>query len=170
MSEESFRECYERLTDDEFSQIVDMRNDLMPEAAMALDHEVERRHFKQSEASSWAKNPKTFGVVAALIILPLVISLDVFGRPELVYPAAAASIAFAFALRGQWELRRHIRFWVTTSILMLLHVALILAIPWRTGWVPASLIMFASIADFGIMLGIFRLVEKLCSKEVRGSE
>jgi hypothetical protein len=75
LSEESFRECYERLTDDELSQIVDMRKDLMPEAAAALDHEVERRHFKP-ESSSWAKNPKTFGLVAGLIILPLVISLD----------------------------------------------------------------------------------------------
>jgi uncharacterized membrane protein (DUF485 family) len=165
LSEESFRECYERLTDDELSRIVEMRRDLMPEAATALDHEVERRHFKQPEASSWAKNPKIFGLVAGLIILPLVISLDVFKRPELIYPAAAASIAFAFAIRGRWELRRHFWFWATTSVLLLLHVGLILTFPWRSGWVPASLIMLSSVVDFGIMLGIFRFVEKLCSKE-----
>jgi len=51
-----FRERYERLTDDELSRIVDVRKDLVPEAASALDREVERRHTEQPENPSWARN------------------------------------------------------------------------------------------------------------------
>lgn len=168
MSGESFQECYKRLTDDELSRLVDVRKDLVPEAALALDREVERRHFKRAEAPSWARNPKSFGLVLALIVLPFIISLKAFGRPELVYPVMAASIAFAFTIRGRWELRRHYWFWATIGFLMLLHVTLILVLPWQSGWVPASVTMFASIVDFGIMLGIIGLVEKLNNKELDG--
>ncbi|MGA7243257.1 MAG: hypothetical protein WBX19_08750, partial [Terracidiphilus sp.] len=162
MSEESFRDCYERLTDDELSRIVDVRKDLVPEAALALDREVERRHFKRSEAPSWARNPKSFGFVVALIVLPLLISLKVLGRPEFVYPLMATSIAFAFTIWGRWELRRHSWFWATVGGFVLLHVVLILALPWRDpGWTPASVTMLASIVDLGIMLGTIGFVEKL---------
>ena len=105
-----------------------------------------------------------FGLVAGIIILPLVLTLRIFGRPELVYPVAVASIAIAFAVRGYWELRSHWWFWVTVIAIVCFHVPLILLIPWRAGWIPAPFIMLASIVDFAILLGVIGLVEKVLKR------
>lgn len=43
MSEEDFRRNYERMSDDELVLVLADRKDLVPEAASALDHEVQRR-------------------------------------------------------------------------------------------------------------------------------
>jgi uncharacterized membrane protein (DUF485 family) len=102
-----------------------------------------------------------FGLVVGIVILPLVLTLKIFGRPELVYPVTFASIAIAFAVRGYWELRSHWWFWVTVTAIVCLHVPLILLISWNPGWVPAPLIMLASVVDFGILLGIISIVARI---------
>jgi uncharacterized membrane protein (DUF485 family) len=102
-----------------------------------------------------------FGLVVAIVLLPLVLTLRTFGQTELVYPVTVASIAIAFAVRGYWELRSHWWFWVTVIAIVCLHVPLILLFSWDPGWVPASLIMLGSIVDFGILLGIIGLIQKL---------
>ena len=71
MSEESFRERYERLTNAELSRVVDVRKNLVPEAAAALDREVERRKLDQPEAPSRARNPKIANTGNDVIIMVL---------------------------------------------------------------------------------------------------
>ena len=55
MSEESFQQYYEHLTDDQLSQVVDDRKDLVPEAIAALDREVSRRHLKPPQPPIWTR-------------------------------------------------------------------------------------------------------------------
>ncbi len=57
MSKETFREYYERLTDDEFAQVFADKQDLMPEAAEALDQEAQRRQFVMPGPPQWAPLP-----------------------------------------------------------------------------------------------------------------
>jgi hypothetical protein len=71
LSEESFRERYEKLTDDELLRVVDVRKTLVPEAAAALDREVERRKLNQPEAPRGARNPKIPNTGNDLIIMVL---------------------------------------------------------------------------------------------------
>ena len=57
MSKESFRDHYERLTDDEFAQVFADKQDLVPDAAEALNQEVQRRHFVMPEPLQWTRQP-----------------------------------------------------------------------------------------------------------------
>ncbi len=102
-----------------------------------------------------------FGLILGVIITPVVILLSAHGRPELVYPVIAASGAIAFAVRGRWELRNRWWFWVTAFAIVCAHLALILYLPWKAGWIPAPITMLACLVDLAILFGIFSLVEKL---------
>jgi hypothetical protein len=55
MSKETYREHYERLTDDEFALVFADKQDLVPDAAEALDQEVQRRHFVMPEPPQWTR-------------------------------------------------------------------------------------------------------------------
>ena len=108
-------------------------------------------------------NPKVllFGLVIGVIIGPVLILLSAYGRPDLNYPVLGALVAILFAIRGRWELRIHWWFWVTVIAIVGLHVALILFLPWKSGWIPAPITMLACLVDLAILFGIFALVEKL---------
>ena len=101
--------------------------------------------------------------MAGIIILPLVLMLNVIGRPELDYPVLASSVAIAFAVRAYWKLRSRLWFWVTVFAIVCVHVPLILLIPWKAGWIPAPITILASIADLAMLLGIIGFVSKLMS-------
>jgi hypothetical protein len=62
----SFRQHYERLTDDELNQVVADSKDLIPEAALALDREISKRHLEGPDAPTWTRTPDSSDVVASL--------------------------------------------------------------------------------------------------------
>ena len=167
MSEESFRERYERLTDDELWRVVEVRNDLVPEAALELNREVERRQLKRPATPLLTSDPYFFGIIVALIVIPFLIWLSASRRSEFVYPVMVTSGAVASVVWVSWDLKRHLWFWSTIGIFVFLHVVLILVVPWRSGWVAAPVTGFACIVDLGIMLGSIRFLEKLNNKELK---
>jgi hypothetical protein len=57
MGEAAFRQYYEHLTDNELAQVLADKQDLIPEAACALDQEVQRRHFVLPESPQWTREP-----------------------------------------------------------------------------------------------------------------
>ncbi len=85
---------------------------------------------------------------------------DYFGRFDLALPSiiSAGMVAIAIALR--WKLRRHVWFWVTMTFLAVLHLPLILFLPWTTEWIPAVVIAPFGIADLFAMLWILSVVGK----------
>ena len=85
-------------------------------------------------------------------------------RVELAYPVLASIIAIGFAIRGYWELRGQLWFWITISVFLVVHGVLIFCIPWRSGWVPAPVIMVFCIVDFAIILGVVGVIEKWKSR------
>lgn len=110
-----------------------------------------------------------FGLILGVIIAPVAILLSAYGRPELVYPVIAASGAIAFAIRGRWELRNRWWFWVTVFAIICAHVALILYLPWKAGWIPAPITILACLVDLAILFGIFGLVERLMKRSDEAS-
>ena len=65
-----------------------------------------------------------------------------------------------FAIAVQRKLRRRVWFWITMTIIAILHVPLILFVPWTTKWVPAIAIAAIDSADLIVMLTILSLVGK----------
>jgi hypothetical protein len=57
MSGDTFQRRYEQLTDNELAQVLADKENLVPEAAEALDGEVQRRHFVSPTHSQWTQQP-----------------------------------------------------------------------------------------------------------------
>jgi hypothetical protein len=64
------------------------------------------------------------------------------------------------AIRIRWELRGQIWFWGVIVFLLILHVPLILFVPWPSRWIPAIGILPIGVLDCLIFLGAIWLVEK----------
>jgi hypothetical protein len=81
-----------------------------------------RKHF------DWLVTKATLMMVS--ILLPLYCGFCYFDRKNQGVVAMICTIAIAAAVRFLWDLRKHIWFWVTATILVFLHVLLIFFVPW----------------------------------------
>jgi hypothetical protein len=89
---------------------------------------------------------------------------DHFERFDLARPALFLVLAIAFTIAIERSVRRHLWFWVTLSIMVLLHIVLILCISWTTRWVPAAVSAGICTAAIFVMLAILDSVETLAER------
>lgn len=121
----------------------------------------ENRH-KQSIDSVTTK----WAIVAGICTSPLFILFTYFGDPGRGRAAWVSAISLALATRFLWDLRRRVWFWLTISIIALLHVPLILLLPWPLQQLNRIALLPAGLLDFGIAYGIIRLVENMMERRV----
>ena len=103
-----------------------------------------------------------WGVLCLLIGgMPLPWLLERFGRPNLMMPMwnSVAVLALIFALKR--GLYRQTWFWLTMAVIAVLHVALVLFVPWTRLWVPALVIACIDSVDFCMMLWTLSVVRRL---------
>ncbi len=109
-----------------------------------------------------------FSRVSALLI-PLFTSpvcLLFRGDPGRALAAWLFTGALVLSIRFFWGRRGHLWFWVMVAVLTVLHVLLIIYVPWpgvHTTIGGPALVPFG-LLDVGIMCGCFKLVENLMSK------
>jgi len=103
-------------------------------------------------------------LVVILCMVPIFFAFVVLGDPGKGRAAAVSFGVVMVAIRTCWRMRKHLWFWVTAGILIALHVLLVLLIPWSDKSYPGLTLMPIGFADFLIMYGCFRLVEKLMKK------
>lgn len=113
---------------------------------------------------------RKWGLLAAICTSPLFIMyafLGDRGRGRAAW--VSAGIVF-IVIRAFWALRKRIWFWLTVTMIALLHVPLIMFIPWGGGSVYYGGLMAVALPDFGIAYGIIRLVERAMNRGTRGLE
>ena len=98
--------------------------------------------------------------VAALMVvsLPILLLFDHFRMLKVSMPIFASVLALGLVI---YIKREHIRepwFWATMMVLVALHVAVVLSVPWTSKWVPASVWAGASSLDFCLMLWVVAAV------------
>jgi len=93
--------------------------------------------------------------------LPITWLLDHSGRLALARPLLYSLVVLLVAIMVKWELRRHLWFWVTITVVAGLHVPLLVLIPWTTGWIPAIVALPVGIADLYLILTLLSFVGKL---------
>jgi hypothetical protein len=91
---------------------------------------------------------------------------DHMGRLELTIPVLASVAAFVFILLVKWRLRRYVWFWVTMTVLAVLHVVMLWLVPWTKKWVPAATTAGVGTIDIFAMLAVISVVGHLCGSEV----
>ncbi len=92
--------------------------------------------------------------------LPIYWLFDHSGRLDLALPTLNCILVLGFLVALKWKLRRCVWFWIIMTTIALLHVPLLLFVPWTTKWVPALAIAFIDSADFCVILSILSVVGK----------
>ncbi len=106
-----------------------------------------------------------WGVLCVIVgSIPIAWLFDHFGRFDLARPALCTIGMLGIAIAIKWKLRRHLWFWVTMTVIVALHAALILLVPWGTKWVPAIVIIPIGIADLYAILAILSTIGKFVER------
>lgn len=119
--------------------------------------------FKNDLRAAKSMRLPWWGVVIGIICSTL--SAWLFGksgRLDLDLPTLNSIAVVGFFIALKWKLRRHLWFWCFIAVVALLHIPLILFIPWTTKWVAATAIACIDSADFCLMLwGVSILRQRL---------
>jgi hypothetical protein len=97
--------------------------------------------------------------------LPLMLLFDHFGKLALARPTLYSGAMVGIAIAMRWQLRRHVWFWITMTVIVALHVLLVSFVPWNTKWVPAIVIIPIGIVDLYVMLAILSVAGKFVERQ-----
>jgi hypothetical protein len=65
------------------------------------------------------------------------------------------------AVKIRWDLHNRVWFWPTIVLISFAHCYAVIAIPWTSRWVPATLIFPFCAADGIAILGVLQMLSKL---------
>jgi hypothetical protein len=80
-----------------------------------------------------------------------------------------SAMIILMAIRMFWDLRKRVWFWITITIITLLHILLVFFIPWPFKEVPYVALMPVGLLDLAIAYGAIRLVEKAMRSDTASS-
>jgi len=124
---------------------------------MSLINDV-RREIKA------AKKLRVPGPVVVCVIIASFLCAQLFehfGKLDLVLPTLNSMVVLGFTLVLKQKLWRRAWFWVAMGLIAVLHVPLILFVPWTTKWTPALVIAAIDSLDFCLILWILAVIGKL---------
>lgn len=117
---------------------------------------------------------KPFGNLLQLgIVLAVFLVLSIFyyfGRMDIARPAIFSGGMICFAVAIQWRLRKFWWFWVAIATVIGVHIYLILRIQWDQESLPWIVILPIALADFGLVIGFFKLIEIVCKDREQPEE
>ncbi len=132
---------------------------------MSLTNEVrdEIKAAKKLRMPGW--------VVACVIIVSFLCAqlFERFGKLNLVLPILNSIGVLGFIIAFKRKLWQHAWFWGTMTAIAVLHVPLILFVPWTSRWVPALAIAVIDSLDFCLILWILAVVGKFM-REPKGAD
>jgi hypothetical protein len=101
-------------------------------------------------------------LLTILCLVPLFLLFAFLGDPGRGRAAGICAGVIATAVRANWNLRKHPWFWVTVTILTVLHAALVLFVAWSssTAYTGLALLPVAAL-DYAIVYGSIKLAEKM---------
>ena len=103
---------------------------------------------------------RTSAIVIALCASPLYFLFAYLGDPGRGRAAAICAFIIIAIARGSWASRKRAWFWITLTIVALLHVPLILLIPWNNENYPGVVLLPFALLDFALVYGCFILARR----------
>jgi hypothetical protein len=159
MNQQSFEETYAQMLDGELAKVLRARRTFVPEARLALDKEIEKRHIdpeklrKQSPRNiDGPKHPTTlekrmkhkrlgWQAIVGLMVLSVLLcaALGHFDKLQFFWPVVLAVFIPVFTGWGFWELKGQLWFWAVVLLVVAAQIAIFSVVgwPWGTRWVPA---------------------------------
>jgi len=112
-----------------------------------------------------ARTATKWGFIALLLSLPVAIAVSHFVDPGRGRAAGVALGLMILSIRVFWYLRKRPWFWMAVVALTVIHVVLIVMVPWSNRSFPAPELWPVGIADFAAICGFIKLVEKAMSRD-----
>jgi hypothetical protein len=111
---------------------------------------------------SWVT--RKFGFLAAVCTSPILILFIYIGDERRGSTAWFSAIMISIVIRTFWRLRNRVWFWITIGFIVLLHVALIILVPWPFKQLSYVALLPIGILDVFIAYGILRLMERVIER------
>ena len=122
-------------------------------------HESDELNEISEQRRSFASLTSRSGVLVGVCCSPLLLLFVYFGDPGRGMAAFISAGVIVIGVRYFWDLKNRVWFWMSIALVVGLHVALVLVIPWPDkDWRGIQYLPIA-LLDFGIVYGIIRLVE-----------
>ena len=109
-------------------------------------------------------------LVLILCTLPFSFLFDYLVGPAKGRAAWISVGMIATAVWIYWDLRKRVWFWATITILVLLHVPLVLFVPWSNTDYPGVVLLPIGLLDLAIVYGCIKLVEKVMNKSSKSEQ
>jgi len=107
---------------------------------------------------------KKWAILLVICTTPIYILFLYLGDPGRGQAATVSAMMIAIAARFFWDLRNCVWFWMTITIIALLHVPFILLIAWPFKQLTYIAALPFGLADFGIAYGIIQLAENVVER------
>jgi len=82
-------------------------------------------------------------------------------RLDLALPALNAILVLGLIIFIEWKFRRRAWFWLTMTVIVSLHLALVAFVPWTDKWAPAASIAGIDSLDLVLILSILSVVSNV---------
>jgi hypothetical protein len=109
-------------------------------------------------------SPRKWLLATMLCMIPVFLLFAYFGDPGRGRAAAIATGAIMLAVGGRSSLKSQRWFWVTLAVIIVLHVLLVVLIPWTSKSYPGPILLPFGALDYFIVWGCIKLVEKAMSR------
>lgn len=103
---------------------------------------------------------RVFGVVAVLAASPVFFWFAIRGYPARGRAAALSAAFLIVVVLFTWYLKKHVWFWATIACLACLHAVILSLVDWQEKSYPGLTLLPIGMADFCLMYGIIKLLEK----------
>lgn len=106
------------------------------------------------------------GTIIGVMVLPVFFVFVYLGKAEMGFNAMLVLGLAMIAVKLRWRLRKHVWFWATIALILLLHIPLLFIVGWPQSNVPTiAYSLPIGIVDFLLITGALSLAEKVFSKD-----
>jgi len=102
------------------------------------------------------------GTIIGVMLLPVFFVFVYLGKAEMGFNAMLVLGLAMIAVKLRWRLRKHVWFWATIALILLLHIPLLFIVRWPQGNVPTlAYSLPLGIADFLLISGAISLAQRV---------
>jgi hypothetical protein len=116
--------------------------------------------LNDTETNSRAFNHLTrmSALAVLLCVLPVAIAFQYFGYPAKERAAFVSGFVIVTVTRLFWHLRSRLWFWITMIVLVAMHAAMVVYVPWTNRNLPGVTLLPIGVLDFFVVYGCVKLV------------
>jgi hypothetical protein len=120
--------------------------------------------LKIDHTSPFDRLTKSAALVVTLFAVLFYFAFEYVGGSAKGRVASICAAMIVTTVWMRWDLRKRVWFWVTIAILILLHLPLVMLLPWTNNNYPGIILLPGALLDLAIVYGAIKLGEKMMTR------